>query len=129
MKAPKKPAEKLDYAKKQAEVLGTPKCMMDTMWVLITGMLVFFMNLGFATVESGMCRVKNAVNILSKNFIVFAASAVAYWFMGWGVMFGDGNSWLGTSGVFMVSGADASPLTNADYTAAGGVYSGISWTG
>ena len=129
MKAPEKPAEKLDYAKKQAEVLGTPKCMMDTMWVLITGMLVFFMNLGFATVESGMCRVKNAVNILSKNFIVFAASAAAYWFLGWGVMFGDGNDFFASSGLFMVNGADFSPLTGDDYKNAGGVYNGISWTG
>jgi Amt family ammonium transporter len=86
-----KPAEKVDWGKKKDEMLATPKCMMDTMWTLLTGMLVFFMNLGFATVESGMCRVKNAVNILSKNFIVFAASAVAYWFLGWGLMFGDGK--------------------------------------
>ena len=48
------------------------KVMADTLWVLITGMLVFFMNLGFACVESGMCRAKNCVNILSKNFVVFA---------------------------------------------------------
>src|SRR5258706_908454 len=83
-----KAAEKIDYNKKITEALATPKCAMDTMWTLITGMLVFFMNLGFATVESGMCRVKNAVNILSKNFIVFAASAAAYYFLGWGGMFG-----------------------------------------
>ena len=131
MKAPGKAPEKVDWSKKKEEMLATPKCMMDTMWTLLTGMLVFFMNLGFATVESGMCRVKNAVNILSKNFIVFAASAVAYWFVGWGLMFGDGNPWIGTSGLFMVSGADvdASPLMNADYTAAGGIYGAISWTG
>ena len=41
------------------------KVMADTVWVMITGFLVFFMNLGFACVESGMCRHKNAVNILS----------------------------------------------------------------
>ena len=51
---------------------------MDTMWVLITGSLVFFMNLGFALVESGLCRAKNTVNILSKNFIVFAISCLAF---------------------------------------------------
>src|SRR5216684_8330640 len=87
----------------------------DTLWVLITGMLVFFMNLGFACVESGMCRAKNCVNILSKNFIVFAVTSVAFWFLGWGLMFGDGNGWVGEKGLLMVSGADNSPaIWNAD---------------
>src|SRR4051812_4414426 len=61
------------------------KVAMDTIWVLITGMLVFFMNLGFALVESGFARAKNCVNILSKNFIVFAASTVSFWAIGWGL--------------------------------------------
>ena len=51
----------------------------DTVWVLVCGMLVFFMNLGFGCVESGFARAKNCVNILSKNFIVFAATALAYY--------------------------------------------------
>jgi ammonium transporter, Amt family len=129
--ASKEPAKltKEQADKKIADMLQTPKCMLDTTWTLLTGMLVFFMNLGFATVEAGMCRVKNAVNILSKNFIVFAASVAAYWFLGWGIMFGDGNDWFGTSGLLMVGGADVSPLTGDDYKAAGGVYSALNWTG
>jgi Amt family ammonium transporter len=126
---PTKAPEKVDYAAKIKEVLASPKCWADTSWTLIAGMLVFFMNLGFACVETGMCRAKNAVNILSKNFIVFAASAVAYWFIGWGLMFGDGNAFVGTQGLIMVSGADASPLTGKDYTDAGGVYGALNWTG
>src|SRR5688572_4048507 len=51
----------------------------DTMWVLITGMLVFFMNLGFALVESGFQSSKNCVNILSKNFVVFAVTSIGFW--------------------------------------------------
>jgi ammonia channel protein AmtB len=51
---------------------------MDTMWTLIAGMLVFFMNLGFASVESGLCRAKNTVTILAKNFVVFAAASIAF---------------------------------------------------
>ena len=47
----------------------------DTFWVLLTAILVFFMNLGFAAVEAGFARSKNTVNILSKNFIVFAVSS------------------------------------------------------
>ena len=81
----------------------------DTLWVLITGMLVFFMNLGFACVESGMCREKNCVNILSKNFIVFAVSSIGFWLLGWGLMFGGGSEYIGTQGLWMVSGADNSP--------------------
>lgn len=112
---------------------GNLKVAADTVWVLVTGMLVFFMNLGFACVESGMCRAKNCVNILSKNFIVFAVTSVAYWLLGWGIMFGDGSTgWIGDKGIFALSGADNSPaLANADpalnkYV---GVYSGIAWTG
>jgi Amt family ammonium transporter len=64
---------------------------LDTIWVLVTASLVFFMNLGFALVESGFCRAKNTVNILSKNFIVFAISCLAFYLFGWGLMFGNGS--------------------------------------
>ena len=59
--------------------VGDLKVMADTVWVMVTAMLVFFMNLGFACVESGMCRAKNCVNILSKNFVVFAVTTLGYW--------------------------------------------------
>jgi hypothetical protein len=48
----------------------------DTLWVMLAALLVFFMNLGFAAVESGFARAKNTVKILSKNFIVFAVSSL-----------------------------------------------------
>lgn len=102
------------------------KVAVDTLWVLITAMLVFFMNLGFAMVEAGFARVKNCVNILSKNFIVFAISSLGFLFLGWGLMFGDGNPLLGLKGLFFVSGLDNSPATGTAYQ---GVYSSISWTG
>jgi Amt family ammonium transporter len=98
----------------------------DTFWVLITGALVFFMNLGFGLVESGLQRQKNCVNILTKNFVVFAASVVAYWAIGFGLMFGDGNGFIGTSGIFAVHGVDNSPATGDAYK---GVYSALNWTG
>jgi Amt family ammonium transporter len=103
-----------------------PKVMADTMWTLITAMLVFFMNLGFALVESGFCRSKNCVNILSKNFIVFAISSIAFWVLGWGLMFGNGTGFIGQEGVWLLKGADNSPATGAAYQ---GVYSAINWTG
>jgi Amt family ammonium transporter len=82
------------------------------------------MNLGFAMVESGFARAKNCVNILSKNFFVFAASSIAYWVLGWGLMFGDGNGFMGMQGLWLIGGADNSPLTGTAYQ---GVYSAISW--
>lgn len=106
--------------------IGDLKIALDTIWVLVTAMLVFFMNLGFASVESGFARSKNAVNILSKNFIVFAVSSLGYLLLGWGLMFGDGNGFVGTSGLFFASGADNSPATGDLYK---GVYSAIAWTG
>jgi len=103
-----------------------PKVMADTMWTLFTAMLVFFMNMGFACVETGFCRTKNAVNILSKNFIVFAVSSIAFWVLGWGLMFGDGNGFLGLQGLWFLGGADNSPATGEAYQ---GVYTAINWTG
>jgi Amt family ammonium transporter len=83
----------------------------DTMWTLIAGMLVFFMNLGFAMVESGLCRAKNCVNILAKNFIVFACASLAYLVLGWGLMFGDGSPFMGSTGlIFVNGGVDNSPV-------------------
>jgi len=76
-KADEKPADSAAAAP-AAPTNAELKVMADTVWVLVTGMLVFFMNLGFATVESGMCRAKNCVNILSKNFIVFAVTTIGF---------------------------------------------------
>ncbi len=102
------------------------KVTLDTLWVLLCGMLVFFMNLGFACVETGFARSKNATNILSKNLIVFAVSSLGFMLLGFGLMFGDGNGFVGLKGLFMLSGADTSPAVGDAYT---GVYSALSWTG
>jgi len=101
------------------------KVVVDTLWVMITAMLVFFMNAGFGMLETGLCRAKNAVNILSKNFIVFAVSSLAFWFVGFGLMFGDGNPLVGLTG-WVLGGADNSPATGDSYQ---GVFSALNWTG
>ncbi|MEA5513162.1 ammonium transporter, partial [Nodularia sp. UHCC 0506] len=98
---------------------------LDTLWVAVAAFLVFFMNAGFGMLETGFCRQKNAVNVLSKNLIVFALASIAFWAIGFGIMFGDGNSFLGTSGFFL-SGADNSPLKGDAYE---GVFSALSWAG
>jgi ammonium transporter, Amt family len=109
-----------------AQTVGELKVALDTVWVLLTAFLVFFMNLGFALVESGLTRSKNTVNILAKNFIVFAISSLSFYVIGWGLMFGDGNALFGTEGVFFANGADNSPAMGDAYT---GVYSALNWTG
>lgn len=107
------------------EQLASLKVGIDTMWVMIAGMLVFFMNAGFCMLETGFCRQKNAVNVLSKNLIVFALSTIAFWAIGFGLMFGDGNPFIGTTGFFL-SGADNSPATGDAYQ---GVFGSLNWTG
>lgn len=80
----------------------------DTFWVLLAAILIFWMNLGFAAVESGFARAKNTVNILSKNFIVFAVSSLGFMLLGWGLMFGGDNPFIGTENLFILGGADLS---------------------
>ncbi|MFM7428159.1 MAG: ammonium transporter [Elainella sp.] len=99
---------------------------LDTMWVMVAAMLVFFMNAGFCMLETGFCRQKNAVNVLAKNLIVFAMSTIAFWVLGFGLMFGNGNGFIGGEGLFLLSGADASPATGDAYQ---GAYSSLSWAG
>ena len=67
----------------------TPAFLINNLWLLIAAILVIFMNAGFAMVEAGMCRQKNAVNILTKNLIVFALAASAYWLIGYSLMYGS----------------------------------------
>ena len=64
----------------------------NNLWLLVATILVIFMNAGFAMVEAGMCRQKNAVNILAKNLFVFALAVTAYWFIGYSLMYGDGDN-------------------------------------
>lgn len=99
------------------------KVILDTLWVVIAGILVFFMNAGFCMLETGFCRRKNAVNLLAKNLIVFALSTLAYWAVGFALMFGDGNSFVGWNGFFL-SGSDNSPLTGEAYQ---GVFQSLNW--
>ncbi len=119
-------AEMINQLNQFRILLQNSQVIADTLWVLIAGMLVFFMNLGFGMVEAGLQQEKNSVNICAKNFIVFAIASLAFWFMGWGLMFGDGVGFLGLKGIWMLGGADNSPATGDAYR---GVYSALNWTG
>ncbi|MFQ5645675.1 MAG: ammonium transporter [bacterium] len=114
-------AQALEVGRQLADLRVTA----DTIWVIICAALVFFMNTGFALLEAGLCRSKNAVNILSKNVIVFGVAALAYWAVGFALMFGNGSSLIGGSGWFL-KGLDNSPAIGNAYR---GVFSSLNWTG
>lgn len=73
---------------------------LNTIFILFCSVLVIFMNAGFAMVEAGFCRQKNAVNILAKNLIVFAVATLAYWAVGYAFMYGEGTPFIGLKGFF-----------------------------
>ncbi len=69
---------------------------LDTVWMLLAAMLVFFMQPGFALCEAGFTRSKNTANILFKNFVDFTLGSLLFWFLGFGLMFGsNGEGFVG----------------------------------
>ena len=86
----------------------------NNLWLLIATILVIFMNAGFAMVEAGMCRSKNAVNILAKNLFVFALAVTAYWFIGYKIMYGDSvlGGWFYFGGLFFDPEVTAEMVTD-----------------
>jgi ammonium transporter, Amt family len=70
----------------------------NTVWVVLAAVLVMFMQAGFAFLEAGLTRMKNAAHIAGKNVLIFGLCSLVYWAVGFGLAFGDGNSILGTSG-------------------------------
>lgn len=72
------------------------------LWTMMAAFLVFFMQAGFAMVESGLTRAKNAINIMMKNLMDFAFGSLAYWLIGFGLMFGvTTTGWFGTNGFLL----------------------------
>lgn len=85
---------------------AAPQSNLDIVWTLIAAFLVFFMQAGFAMVEAGFIRAKNTGNVLMKNLLDFAMGAIAYWVLGFGLMFGkSAGGFVGTTG-FMFQGAE-----------------------
>ncbi|MFT3786336.1 MAG: ammonium transporter [Tepidisphaeraceae bacterium] len=107
-----------EMTKANADATSNTAFIANTVWTLIAGMLVFWMNAGFATLEAGLCRRKNATHILAKNFIVFGVASIAYWAAGFGMMFGksvlggtDGaGGYVGWAGMMpsLLDGTDSS---------------------
>ena len=93
----------------------TPAFLANNLFIFIAAILVVFMNAGFAMVEAGLCRQKNAVNILLKNLIVFGLAASAYWLIGYSIMYGDPliGGWLYFKGLFFDPTVTAEMVTEA----------------
>ena len=71
---------------------------LNTVWVLLGAFLVFFMQAGFGMVEAGFIRAKNTCNILTKNFLDFCMASLGFFLIGYALMFGEGNAFLGLKG-------------------------------
>jgi ammonium transporter, Amt family len=80
-------------------------------WLMFAGSLIFFMNAGFAMLEAGLCQTQNSINVLAKNLIVFCVSIFAFWLVGFGLMFGEGNPGWGETGFLFR--AFAPPFNNS----------------
>jgi Amt family ammonium transporter len=75
---------------------------LDYVWTLVAAAMVFFMQAGFAMVETGFTRAKSAVNIMMKNLMDFSMGSLFFWAVGFGLMFGTSKTgWFGTSGFFL----------------------------
>jgi Amt family ammonium transporter len=88
----------------------------STIWVVVTAVLVMFMQAGFAFLEAGLTRMKNAGHIAGKNVLIFGLVSIVYWAVGFGIAFGDGgNGIVGGSGFFpSVDSLTAVPLLMGD---------------
>ncbi len=82
-----------------------------TLWVVVAGAMVFLMQAGFAMLETGMVRAKNAVNVMMKNYMDLCVGSLLFWLVGYGLMFGNNpTGWYGTN----LFGLSAAP--DWDYT-------------
>ncbi|MFP4151925.1 MAG: ammonium transporter [Alkalispirochaeta sp.] len=89
------------------EVMPEIVAAFDMIWLTVSGALVFFMQAGFAMVETGLTRAKNASNIIMKNLMDFAVGAIAYFAIGWGLMYGTSSGGLFGTDQFFLAGADS----------------------
>lgn len=87
---------------------------LDTLWVLLGAMLVFWMQPGFALVEAGLTRSKNTANILMKNFCDFMCGTLIFWIFGFSIMYGTDHGFFGWSG-FGFIGTDSNVPAEATF--------------
>ena len=83
-----------------------PQGVGDVIWLIIAGLLVFFMQAGFAMVEAGLTRAKNSSNIMMKNLMDFCLGALVYWAIGYAFMYGEsGSGFIGWDSSLLMMGS------------------------
>lgn len=95
-----------------ADTLGKTKIGLNLTWTLFTGFLVMFMQAGFALVEVGFCRRKNAAHVLMTNFMIYAIGVLGFFFVGYALMFGGLGAGIGNLG-------GTQPLAHTGFTIGG----------
>ncbi|HKN63267.1 MAG TPA: ammonium transporter, partial [Gaiellaceae bacterium] len=98
----------------------------NTIWVVVAAVLVMFMQAGFAFLEAGLTRMKNAAHIAGKNVLVFGVASLVYWLVGFGIAFGSGNGVLGTHG-FAPSADAFLSVGKAPFAAFAGIPGAAGW--
>jgi Amt family ammonium transporter len=98
----------------------------NTLWVVVAAVLVMFMQAGFAFLEAGLTRMKNAAHIAGKNVLTFGVASLVYWLVGFGLAFGNGNGFLGTHG-FAPSAGALLAVGKAPYSAFVGIPGAAGW--
>lgn len=124
-------AQDIQQLKDISDLLSTPqglRLIADTIWVLVSAFLVFWMHAGFALLESGFCRAKNTATVLAKNFLVVAITTLAFWAVGFTFMFGDGNGFIGWKGLALTGEHNAPLVLLGNAKEYSGDYSALSWT-
>lgn len=85
----------------------------DTVWIMLAAVLVIFMQAGFALLEAGSTRMKNAGHVAGKTILTFGLCSLAFWAFGFGLAFGNGNGFIGTTGFFMNGTEEAAGMFEA----------------
>jgi Amt family ammonium transporter len=88
---------------------------LDTVWTMVAGFLVMWMQAGFCLVEAGLTRAKNAVNICMKNLLDFCFGSLAFWLVGFAIMFGAGTPYFGSSG-WCLQETDSATFSSLEWT-------------
>ncbi|MGE0076122.1 MAG: ammonium transporter [Sphaerochaetaceae bacterium] len=93
------------FADELSDAVALHQESLDMIWLLVAAALVFFMQAGFAMVEIGLTRAKNAGNIIMKNLMDFCAGSLVFWAIGWALMYGTSVKGMFGSSQFFILGA------------------------
>lgn len=104
-----------DTAPGDAREIAANTAALNLAWVLIAGFLVMFMQLGFAMLETGFTRAKNAVNTMAMNLIIYPIGLIGFWLTGYGLMMGGVRQWLSLGSYGIANGELAITIGGHSY--------------